>query len=345
MTYVPLSCSGATIAVGLLGSQPARERPTLPNGQPAPRDVEAQFGQLDSYLGAKGGRTPFRRPDLILLTIGANDIGFSALVANVLVSPSQERSLLQRAGMITDIASADKILEGSLAGDFRKLRSRLHGFTGGSLDRVVYTVYGNPGEKAEGAACPGGRRGYDAHPAFAVDGGVLAQTVGFVEDKMIPRLRAYVECGTNGGCAKPAASDAMNFVDGHRQAFAQHGYCAADASVDPAFDSDCFKDGGSFRTDHTALDDPMTCARRATEFRTYASRARWVRTANDSYFAAMTYPASLPWFLQALDIHDAIWGISGVVYGGALHPTAEGHAAMADAAIVAGRKVLRVPAH
>ena len=33
----------------------------------------------------------------------------------------------------------------------------------------------------------------------------------------------------------------------------------------------------------------------------------------------MTYPASLPWYLTPLDIHDAVWGISGVVYGGALH--------------------------
>jgi nicotinic acid mononucleotide adenylyltransferase len=31
------------------------------------------------------------------------------------------------------------------------------------------------------------------------------------------------------------------------------------------------------------------------------------------------------------------------VYGGALHPTAEGHAAMADAASAAARQVLQLP--
>ena len=43
----------------------------------------------------------------------------------------------------------------------------------------------------------------------------------------------------------------------------------------------------------TAATDPMACGRGASEFRPYAPRARWVRTANDSYFTAMTYPQGL----------------------------------------------------
>jgi len=53
---------------------------------------------------------------------------------------------------------------------------------------------------------------------------------------------------------------------------------------------------------------------------------------NDSYFAAMTYPA-VSAFANPADIHDALWGLTSVVYGGAIHPTGEGHAAMADAAL------------
>src|SRR5262249_57119421 len=74
-------------------------------------------------------------------------------------------------------------------------------------------------------------------------------------------------------------------------------------------------------------------------FRPYASRARWIRTANDSYFTAMTYPEGLPAVLQPSDLHDAIWGVFAAVYGGAVHPTAEGHAAMADAALPVARQV------
>ena len=42
----------------------------------------------------------------------------------------------------------------------------------------------------------------------------------------------------------------------------------------------------------------------------------------------------------SIDLHDAIWGIFAAVYGGAIHPTAEGHAAMADAALPAAMSLL-----
>ena len=47
--------------------------------------------------------------------------------------------------------------------------------------------------------------------------------------------------------------------------------------------------------------------------------------------------------LQPLDIHDATWAATSAVYGGAIHPTAEGHAAMADAALPAMREILALP--
>ena len=92
-----------------------------------------------------------------------------------------------------------------------------------------------------------------------------------------------------------------------------------------------------------AADDPLACSLPASDYRPYASRARWIRTANDSYFTAMTYPEALPAMLQPSDIHDATWGVLSAVYGGAMHPTAEGYAAMADAAMPAVRAVLGLP--
>ena len=89
---------------------------------------------------------------------------------------------------------------------------------------------------------------------------------------------------------------------------------------------------------------PLVCDRSVAEFRPYAPRARWIRTADDSYFTAMTYPEGLPASLQPSDIHDATRGLTSAVYGGALHPTAEGHAAMADAALPAAREILGLSA-
>ena len=101
----------------------------------------------------------------------------------------------------------------------------------------------------------------------------------------------------------------MTFVDAHQSAFASHGFCAR-AQTDPEFDRQCFSASGeSFDPDIvTAASQPMLCGRSAGEYRAYLPRARWIRDANDSYFAAMTYPQGLPSSQQPSDIHDATWG-------------------------------------
>ena len=57
----------------------------------------------------------------------------------------------------------------------------------------------------------------------------------------------------------------------------------------------------------------------------------------------MTFPEGVS-SMQPTDLHDASWGILSAVYGGAVHPTAEGHAAMADAALAESRAVLNLGA-
>ena len=146
-------------------------------------------------------------------------------------------------------------------------------------------------------------------------------------------------------CANPA-TDRFTFVDAHQQAFAGHGVCAR-SEQDPEFDRACFlADGKSFAASPVeGATEPLTCGQPVAEFRAYAPRARWIRTANDSYFVAMTYPEGLPLTQQPSDIHDATWGVISAVYGGAVHPTAEGHAAMADAALAGvARSVLGLAA-
>jgi hypothetical protein len=131
----------------------------------------------------------------------------------------------------------------------------------------------------------------------------------------------------------------MTFVDEHQAQFKDHGFCAQ-AHTDPDFDRTCFKDGISFQPDRTGLTHPLTCPQPPSLFRAYASRQRWIRTANDSYFAAMTYATGTMYPIAPPDIHDALWGVGSAVYGGALHPTAQGYAAMADAVLPAARGLL-----
>jgi hypothetical protein len=211
---------------------------------------------------------------------------------------------------------------------------------GGDLSRVVYVTYGNPALRADGTPCGGGQTGFDVHPAFKVDGERMRRIADFVGARFLPALKAIVQCSGGAGCANPA-TDRMTFVDAHQQAFVGHGVCAR-SEQDPEFDRACFAaDGKTFAASAVeGATEPLACGASPSEYRAYAPRARWIRTANDSYFAAMTYPEGLPLTQQPTDIHDATWGIVSAVYGGAVHPTAEGHAAMADAALASARQVL-----
>ena len=164
----------------------------------------------------------------------------------------------------------------------------------------------------------------------------------FVERRFLPRLRSLVTCEAPGACTDPV-KDRMQHVDSHQMEFSYRGFCAR-APSDPPFDRECFMESGeSFESNPAiAASDPLRCNLRARDFRPYASRARWIRTANDSYFTAMTFPEGISTALQPSDLHDATWGATSAVYGGAIHPSAEGHAAMADAALPVLRSILNV---
>lgn len=342
VTYLPLACTGATITDGLLGSQRARECLVTKSGVDCQGKVSAQLAELRDALAAAKRRQPDRKLDLVLLSIGANDIGFSELVANVIVDSGTERALFKRTGVLGSVEDSRAALTNDLPRAFSNLRSALKPLVG-DLSHVIYVSYANP-VLANGAVCPGGRAGFDVHPSFNANPERLNSAARFVQSEFLPRLKDLALCQSGILCRNPS-SDRMTFVDAHQAAFANHGFCAR-ASTDPEFDQACFSaKGDSFVDDVVAAaSQPLVCGRGASEFRAYLPRARWIRDANDSYFAAMTYPQGLPAAAQPSDIHDATWGVLSAVYGGAVHPTAEGHAAMADATLPAAISLLRLDA-
>jgi lysophospholipase L1-like esterase len=342
VTYLPLACTGATIADGLFGTQRARECLPAKNAATCAGTVAAQLAELREAVAAAKRRQPARTLDLVLLSVGANDIDFSGLVADVIVDTATERALFRQSGVMGSVNDSRAVLARELPQGFAKLREALKPLVG-DLQRVVFVSYANP-TLSNGAPCPGGRAGFDIHPSFNAEPRRLAAVSDYVQNEFLPQLKAIALCQGGVLCRDPTR-DRFTFVDAHQTAFAEHGFCAR-AQTDPEFDRQCFSaTGESFDSDIvSAASQPMRCGRSASDYRAYLPRARWIRDANDSYFAAMTYPQALPTSSQPADIHDATWGVLSAVYGGAVHPTAEGHAAMADAAVPAAAAVLRLDA-
>src|SRR5882724_11724652 len=343
VTYLPLACTGATIADGLFGGQRARECPPSKSSSSCSAGVNGQLDELRDAVTAAKRRQPDRQLDLVLLSIGANDIYFSGLVADVIVDTKTERALFRRTGVVSSVDDSRTALTRDLPQGFGKLREALKPLVG-DLAHVVYVSYANPALANGGAPCPGGRAGFDIHPSFNADPQRLANVAAYVQNEFLPQLKALAQCQGGILCRDPAA-DRMTFVENHQAAFANHGFCAR-SEADPPFDRECFSPKGeSFDPDIvTSANQPMLCGRSAGEYRAYLPRTRWIRDANDSYFAAMTYPQGLPSAMQPADIHDATWGVLSAVYGGAVHPSAEGHAVMADAALPAAASVLQLDA-
>lgn len=339
VTFLPLACTGATINDGLFNGQGARELGC--GSAPCPTTTPAQITQLRAIAARAQRGQPARTLDLVFLTIGANDINFSGLVADIIIEARAERALFSRAGIISSVEAAQATLSGKLPADFAKLRAALKPLVNNALERVVFVSYGNPALNPGGGACSGGRHGFDIHPAFGVDGERLRRVVAFVQDRFLPALKEIATCAAHGACQTP--SEAMTFVDSHQAAFEGHGFCAR-AETDPPFDRECFSPEGKSFNDSLVdgATEPLACSAAVSEFHPYARRARWIRTPNDAYFAAMTFPEGVSAAVRPSNLHDATWGVLSAVYGGAIHPTAEGHAAMADAALAGARNALQL---
>ena len=151
VTYLPLACTGATIVDGLFGSQRARECPPTKSAASCQGTVTAQLAELREAVTAAKRRQPDRTLDLVLLSIGANDINFSGLVADVIVDTATERVLFRRTGVMGSVDDSRAALARDLPQGFGKLREALKPLVG-DLQRVVYVSYADP-TLANGAPC------------------------------------------------------------------------------------------------------------------------------------------------------------------------------------------------
>src|SRR5258707_4921938 len=153
VTYLPLACTGATIPDGLFGGQRARECPPTKSGGTCQGTVNAQLAELLEAIAASKKRQPDPKVELILLSVGANDINFSGLVADVIVDTPTERALFRRSGVMGSVEDSRAAVARELPQSFARLREALKPLVG-DMSHVVYVSYANPTLANGGAPCP-----------------------------------------------------------------------------------------------------------------------------------------------------------------------------------------------
>jgi len=165
----------------------------------------------------------------------------------------------------------------------------------------------------------------DVHPGLKLNNARLQETADFLRD-FLGRL----ECiASTAGHSCPAGlatgtGTGFNLVTDHIPEFTKRGLCARDPKR-------AFSDGVNMRVPRKVNDEWKPYSPAATT--PYARHWRLFRTPNDAFLMANTHKENLLLF----DILQPAWA---GLYSGAVHPTAEAHAIVADHMIKHVRKAV-----
>lgn len=353
VTYLGLACSGATM-LNMFDVYKSYDEPAA-NGDPPHVRRQVRLSQLDvlaTVLCAPGAAKPdeavnynegealevgprvirvatcapgqrLRRPDLVLLSVGGNDVGFSGLVSNASLRG-------QFLGVVKLFAEDPRITPDKARAFVPRLSTRygalaraLQAAAGLDMpDRVLLTAYPQMHENAEGKVCASGRGGFDVSAAWNLQGKAVAAAEQFMTDHVSPAM------------AKAAADAGWTLVDRHRTAgaFKARGLCAvtADEQQMPQLANlkfPRFRENGA---------DSGWLPFKPDDYRHYAPRQRFFLTPNDAFLGTHFHTTHIPIMDGGPDVQMALWS----AYSGAFHPTAEGQAAIADAVLLAAREKL-----
>ena len=358
VTFVSFACAGAEILAGVLLRAPVRECTTgeaysvpgqisalseelcqsVSRNVPMPAAVIQRIPELKS-LGESRMQvsrctqttrngvkvSALKRPiDLVFLSVGGNDVGFTQLVADSILSDASiYRRLGTRLGYVYGVDQARARLE-LLKKRFDGLQYALDLFFDlGPNTKVIMTGYPNLGYDSDRMNACSGTKGLEVFPPFRLDATKVAKAEDFARE-------------LNLSLAKFAGRNWV-YVDGFRDDFLSHGLCANnDSDVARSLAFPRFKDGAWTHYKPTA-------------YQAYISRQRWFRTPNDSFMTAhlhaervASFGSCSGFFTGALrTLARQHWSpfqlFLASTHGGAFHPTAEGQARIADEVLKAAR--------
>jgi lysophospholipase L1-like esterase len=348
VTLISVACSGADVT-GLFMEHEARERVSEPGGAKVPPQLD-QLADLLCRGGAaartqaasytlpmyKTGSTSIalrgvdkrwcppaarkRAIDLVLLSIGGNDIGFGGLV--MYATTESARDLAPIASLVGgEIRFGPDVSRAYLAvldKRIKAVRDALAEGFGVEPSRVLQNAYEPIHFDEAGQFCGAmPTLGMDVHPSFKVNRDRLREASDVARE-----LQARLECMANAkgrNCPAGLATGAgtgFRFITEHVADFSKRGICARDP--------------------RRALADQvtMTMPRRARTSEVfepyspaaalpYAARWRLIHNPNDAFLTANTHREGISPF-------DILQPAYAALYSGAFHPTAEGHAVVAD---------------
>jgi hypothetical protein len=350
ITFASFSCSGAEVAAGLFLEMDAREGFSDPSGA----KVRPQLDQLSDLLcrGGAAARTQQatytlpvfsvgstsikaekvtkswcppqarKRPiDVVLMSVGGNDVGFGGLVA---YSMTEGASDFAPAAVLVGSSlrfgpPVSRVYLEVLDERMKAVKDALHDGFGVAPARVLQSSYEPIQYDETGALCGSQPTlGLDVHPNLKLSKARLQETADFLRD-FLGRLECIASTSKGKNCPTNLATGAgtgFTLVTDHLPEFTKRGICARDPKR-------ALLDGINMRVPRRTpgADDWKPYSPAGTLV--YAHQWRLFRTPNDAFLAANTHR-------EGVSLFDILQPAYAGLYSGAIHPTAEGHSIVAD---------------
>jgi hypothetical protein len=359
VTLASFACSGAEIAEGLfLDMDPREGAREIPGGK-----VRAQLDQLSDLL-CRGPRSQSasytlpvyaqgraqiwekrigkswcppqlrKRPiDVVLMSIGGNDVGFGALAAFAMTESLGDLApIAALAGRGSRFGpELARVYLSVLDRRMKAVKEALRDGFGVAPERVIQSSYEPIQYDETGALCGSQPTlGMDVHPGLQLNRQRLHETADVLNE-----LLARLECISSTTSAKcPAglatgAGTGFHLVTDHIPEFARRGLCARDPKH-------ALADGTAMRMPRKPGNgDPFQPYSPAAAL-PYGHHWRLFRTPNDAFLTANTHREGTP-------IFDILEPAYAGLYSGAIHPTAEAHAIVADHVLRHVRAIVEGP--
>ena len=348
VTFASFTCSGAEVTAGLFLEMEPREGFSEPGGG----KVRGQLDQLSDLLcrGGEKARTqqasytlPMfsvgstsistqkvtkawcppqarKRPiDVVLMSVGGNDVGFGGLVAYSMTESASDFAPVAAlvASSLRFTPQVSRVYLEILDERMKALKDALHDGFGVPPTRVLQSSYEPIQFDEKGALCGDQPTlGLDVHPNLKLSKQRLQETADFLRD-FLGRLECIAGKGKN--CPANLATGSgtgFTLVTDHIPEFTKRGMCARDPKR-------ALADGINMRVPRKTPNGDQWKPYSPAGTLPYAHHWRLFRTPNDAFLAANTHREGVSPF-------DILQPAYAGLYSGAIHPSAEGHAIVAD---------------